>query len=133
MTKTLPRIAPDIFYDLSFCPIRTVFKGLSGKWSILIVTHLSFGTHRFSELLSGIPDISQRMLTQTLRSLERDGMVKRTAHASIPPRVDYQLTELGQSYLNGLEGMLQWCLKNRSSIENHRETYDQLKSTKEAS
>ncbi|MGB0906431.1 MAG: winged helix-turn-helix transcriptional regulator [Maricaulaceae bacterium] len=122
--KAPPGIAPDIFYDLDFCPIRSIFAKLSGKWSILIISHLSFGTHRFSELLAGIPDISQRMLTQTLRMLERDGMITRSVQATIPPRVDYKLTELGQSYLNGLEGMLQWCLTQRPVIEANQESYD---------
>ena len=84
-----PGIAPDIFYDLDFCPIRSIFASLGGKWSILILSHLNFGTHRFSEILGAIPDISQRMLTQTLRALEGDGMLIREARATIPPRVDY--------------------------------------------
>lgn len=124
--KTPPGIAPDIFYDLDFCPIRSVFSKLSGKWTVLVISHLSFGTHRFSELLAGIPDISQRMLTQTLRTLERNGMVTRNVHGTIPPRVDYTLTELGQSYLTGLESMLQWCLTQRSVIEANQADYDEI-------
>jgi len=63
-----PGIAPDIFYDVEFCPVRSVFASLGGKWSLLILSHLNFGTHRFSELLGAVPDISQRMLTQTLKA-----------------------------------------------------------------
>ena len=125
--RKCPNIAPEIFYDMAFCPVRSVFAGLSGKWSVLIISHLSFGTHRFSELLGGIPDISQRMLTQNLKMLERDGMVTRKATAAIPPRVDYTLTDLGHSYLQGLETLLQWSLKKRTEIEENREAYDAAK------
>jgi len=124
MERKSPGIAPDVFYDMNFCPVRSVLSGLSGKWSVLIISHLNFGTHRFTELLGAIPDISQRMLTQTLRSLERDGIVIREVTASVPPRVDYTLTDLGRSYLQGLEEMLQWGLKNRSVIEFARHNYD---------
>lgn len=124
MADKTPGIAPDIFYDLDFCPIRSVFARLTGKWALLILTHLSFGTHRFSELLGGVPDISQRMLTQTLRSLERDGMVSRKVTASVPPRVDYTITEFGVSYLEELEGMLHWSIKNRKLIEFNQIAYD---------
>lgn len=119
-----PGIAPDIFYDLDFCPIRSIFSKLANKWSLLILTHLNFGTHRFSELLAALPDISQRMLTQNLRSLERDGMISRKVTASVPPRVDYSLTELGRSYLEHLEGILHWSLKNRPAIEANQLSYD---------
>jgi len=123
-TRKSPRIAPDIFYDLEFCPIRSVFASLGGKWSTLILSHLNFGTHRFSELLGAIPDISQRMLTQTLRALERDGMVIREARATIPPRVDYTITSQGRSFLERMEAILQWSLINRDQIEANRYKYD---------
>ena len=124
MTSRFPGIAPDIFYDADFCPIRSVFSRLSQKWSLLILTHLNFGTHRFSELLAAIPDISQRMLTKSLRSLERDGMISRKVTPSVPPRVDYTITSFGTSYLVELEGMLQWSLKNRKKIEANQLAYD---------
>ena len=123
-----PGIAPDIFYDLDFCPIRSVFATLGGKWSLLILSHLNFGTHRFSEILGAIPDISQRMLTQTLRALEGDGMVIREARATIPPRVDYTITPLGRTFLEQMEGVLQWSLINRDQIETNRHKYSKLKS-----
>ena len=124
MTSKFPGIAPDIFYDLDFCPVRSVFARLSSKWSLLILTHLNFGTHRFSELLAAIPDISQRMLTQNLKSLQRDGMITRKVTASVPPRVDYTVTPLAISYLEHLEGMLQWSLKNRKLIEENQVFYE---------
>lgn len=127
-----PGIAPDIFYDLDFCPIRSTFARLSGKWSLLILTHLNFGTHRFSELLTAIPDISQRMLTQTVRSLERDGFVARKVTASVPPRVDYSITQFGQTYLEELEGMLHWTIKNRATIEANQQDYDKATKSNDA-
>lgn len=122
--RKTPNIAPSVFYNQDVCPVRSVFSRLSSKWTVLVITHLSFGTHRFSELLGGIPDISQRMLSQTLKNLERDGIVIRVATASIPPRVDYTLTDIGQSYLQGLELALQWSLKNRAKIESAQFEYD---------
>lgn len=127
MAHRFPKIAPDIFYDVDFCPIRAVFSRLGGKWCLLILTHLNFGTHRFSELLGAIPDISQRMLTQSLRTLERDGLVSRKVTPSVPPRVDYSITPFGQSYLSELEGVLQWSLKNRATISEAQTAYDEEK------
>ena len=124
MRRNPPEIAPDIFYDLDFCPIRSVFARLANKWNLLILTHVNFGTHRFSEVLSAIPDISQRMLTQSLRSLERDGMLTRKVTPSVPPRVDYSITELGRSYLDETEAALHWSIKNRAAIEANQESYE---------
>jgi len=123
--RKTPGIAPDIFYDLDFCPIRSTYSKLSGKWVVLILTHLNFGTHRFSELLAAIPDISQRMLTQSVRLLERDGFVSRKVTASVPPRVDYSITEFGRAYLEELESILHWSLKNRSRIAANQQAYDE--------
>ena len=125
LNRKSPQIAPNIFYDLDFCPIRSVFARLSSKWNLLILTHLNFGSHRFSEVLAAISDISQRMLTQSLRSLERDGMVTRKVTPSVPPRVDYTITELGRAYLAELEAALHWSLKNRATIEANQASYDE--------
>lgn len=122
-----PGIAPDIFYDLDFCPVRSTYSKLSSKWIVLILTHLNFGTHRFSELLAAIPDISQRMLTQSVRQLERDGFVSRKVTASVPPRVDYSITEFGRTYLEEVESILHWSLKNRARIQANQEIYDENK------
>lgn len=130
MADRFPNIAPDIFYDVEFCPIRGVFSRLSGKWCLVILTHLNFGTHRFSELLAAIPDISQRMLTQSVRTLERDGLVSRKVTPSVPPRVDYSITPFGQSFLSEMEGVLQWSLKNRSAITKAQDSYDEKKAIK---
>jgi DNA-binding HxlR family transcriptional regulator len=119
-----PNIAPSIFYKTEICPIRTVISKISGKWPLLVLAHLSFGHHRFSELLNGLPDISQRMLTQTLRRLERDGLVARSVKASIPPRVDYQLTERGHTILPALQALMQWGLENQQDISRAQAAYD---------
>lgn len=125
--KPNPGKAPDIFYDRERCPIRHVIAPISGKWPLLILSHLSFGSHRFSELLAAIPDISQRMLTQTLRGLERDGFVSRTVTAAVPPRVDYELTPLGENFLKPLQLLYQWGDIKREQIESARSTYDAAK------
>ena len=126
MPKTYPKpdIAPPIFYQLDACPVREVLQYHINKWSILTLAHLSFGSHRFSELLGAIPDVSQRMLTQTLRRLERDGLVERTAQATVPPRVDYALTETGRTILPALQALLEWGASHRPQIEAARAAYN---------
>ncbi|MCI4645044.1 MAG: helix-turn-helix transcriptional regulator [Hyphomonadaceae bacterium] len=124
MPKTHPGLAPDHFYDPSLCPVRHVLSHIGDKWSLLVITHLKFGSHRFSELQRAIADISQRMLTVTLRSLERDGLVARHVTPSVPPRVDYELTDLGRSLLPALERLSEWALETRPAIEAARERFD---------
>ena len=86
--------------------------------------HLRFGSHRFSELLGALPDISQRMLTQTLRKLEREGLVRRTVTPTTPPRVDYALTALGESLIAPLSELATWALHHRAEVEAARARYD---------
>ena len=116
--------APAEFYDPKLCPVRNVLAQIGDKWSLLVITHLKFGQHRFSELARALPDISQRMLTKTLRKLERDGLVSRSVTPTIPPRVDYELTSLGKSLLPPLEILSGWAVKNRSEIETARDKFD---------
>jgi len=97
-TYPAPGKAPEIFYQAEHCPLRNVLGQLGRKWPSLILCHLSFGSHRFSELRGAIPDISQRMLSQSLKELERDGLITRETQNTVPPRVDYTLTPLGESY-----------------------------------
>ena len=124
---TPPGIAPEPFYDQSLCPVRHVLSVIGDKWSLLVIIHLKFGQHRFSELQRALPDISQRMLTQTLRKLEREGLVSRHVTPTIPPRVDYELTKLGRSLLKPLEGLSHWAMEVRKDIEHARKTYDKKK------
>src|SRR3954464_4500190 len=87
------------------CPIRDVLDRIGDRWSVLILRTLEGGTMRFTVLRRAIPDISQRMLAQTLRRLETDGLISRTVYPTIPPRVDYALTPLGLSFMAPLDGL----------------------------
>lgn len=120
-----PGKAPEIFYDTDICPIRNVLGLLGRKWPSLILCHLSFGTHRFSELRGAIPDISQRMLAQTLRELDRDGLISRNTVPGVPPRVDYSLTPLGETYIEPLQNLLTWGAKHQGRINIIRRAYDE--------
>ncbi|GBR51601.1 winged helix-turn-helix transcriptional regulator [Gluconobacter sphaericus] len=104
--------------------IRSILARTTDKWSILIVKSLGRGPHRFSELRRAIDGISQRMLTLTLRNLERDGLVLRTVTPTTPPRVDYELTTLGESLWTLTEAFGQWALSNRPEIEAARARFD---------
>ena len=111
-------------YDPNICPFRHVLAEIGDKWSLLVIFTLTGGERRFSEIKRDIGDISQRMLTQTLRSLERDGYVHRTVTPEVPPRVDYRLTELGQSLLEQLKPIANWALESREAITRARAEYD---------
>lgn len=106
------------------CEIRDLLDRLADKWSLLVVELLGDGTLRFTELKRHIDGISQRMLTLTLRNLERDGMVRRTVHPVVPPRVDYELTPLGAGLLDAVEPLVAWTRTHRSQIAKARTTYD---------
>ncbi|MFZ3216106.1 MAG: helix-turn-helix domain-containing protein [Candidatus Acidiferrales bacterium] len=104
--------------------IREVLNRVGDKWSVLVVTLLGDGKKRFSELRRTTEGISQRMLTLTLKGLERDGLITRTVYSTIPPRVEYQLTKLGSSLLLPITGLRDWASQNRQSIQAAREKYD---------
>jgi len=101
-----------------------VLSRVGDKWTVLVVWTLGDSPKRFNELRKSLGSISQRMLTLTLRALERDGLVKRTVFATIPPRVDYELTKLGRSLLGPVSELGLWARKNRSAIQNSRQRYD---------
>ncbi len=122
--RRAPNIAPAAYYDPVLCPVRAVLSQIGDKWSLLVFAHLRFGKHRFSELLGALPDISQRMLTQTLRKLEREGFVERTVTPTTPPRVDYELTELGLSLIAPLAQLSEWAGENREKVEEARARFD---------
>ena len=124
MAKVTTRDSSPLSYDPQICPVRHVIHDIGDKWSILLITALKSRDHRFSELRRAVPDISQRMLTQTLRKLERDGFVSRAVTPSIPPRVDYALTELGKSLCSQLATLAEWALENRASVAASRASYD---------
>jgi len=104
--------------------INEVLSRIGDKWSMLIVQCLADGPQRFSELRRAIPTISQRMLTLTLRGLERDGLVSRTVTPSIPPRVDYELTALGVSLRGPVCALSQWALANIDAIHGAQSVFD---------
>ena len=117
------------------CPaVREVLHRVGDKWSVQIVALLGDGPLRFSELKRSIEGISQRMLTLTLRGLERDGLVTRTVFPEIPPRVDYELTRLGNTLLDPISALAEWAAEYRTSIQEAREKFDsrQTKTLKRA-
>jgi DNA-binding HxlR family transcriptional regulator len=106
------------------CPVRDVLASVGGKWTSLMIIGLADGPRRFSQLRRFIPDISQRMLTQTLRDLQRDGYLTRTVYPTQPPSVEYQLTPLGHSFLALLRSLVQWSTENHAAIKAARAAYD---------
>jgi DNA-binding HxlR family transcriptional regulator len=107
------------------CPaVREVLNRVGDKWSVLVVALLGQGRKRFSELRRSIEGISQRMLTLTLKGLERDGLITRTVFPTIPPRVEYDLTRLGRSLLTPITGLGNWAAQNRVRIQSARARYD---------
>jgi DNA-binding HxlR family transcriptional regulator len=110
--------------DTTSCEIRDLLDRLADKWSLLVIELLGTGTRRFTELHREIDEISQRMLTLTLRHLERDGLITRTVHPVVPPRVDYTLTGLGRSLLVAIGGLVSWTRAHREEIATARSGYD---------
>lgn len=109
---------------LAPCPVRGVLDRLGDKWTTLIVIVLSQQPHRFSAIRRAIPDISKRMLTQTLRDLERDGLIARRVFPTKPPSVEYRLTELGDSLLEPLTALIAWAEKSQARIAVARTAFD---------
>lgn len=107
------------------CRARDVLDRVGDKWSVYVIGLLGEGTRRFSDLLRSIDGISQRMLTVTLRGLERDGLVTRTIHPVIPPRVDYALTPMGRTLLATIRSLIEWADQHTDEIEAARAHYDQ--------
>lgn len=104
--------------------IAGLLQRIGDKWSVLVVQTLADGSMRFNEIRRAIPSVSQRMLTLTLRNLERDGLVDRTVTPTIPPRVDYELTELGRSLQKPICGLVQWSMDHVGEIHAAQRRYD---------
>lgn len=98
------------------CPSRRLLDRIGDRWTVLIVAALADGPRRFSHLRRTVEGISQKMLTQTLRALEADGLVLRTVHAEIPPRVEYELTPLGRSLLDPLGALIAWATEHMGEV-----------------
>jgi DNA-binding HxlR family transcriptional regulator len=107
------------------CPSRNLLDRIGDKWSILVLGELgNAGACRFTGLKARLEGVSEKMLTQTLRALERDGLVRRTVHPSVPVRVEYELTPLGQTLQKPLRGLTDWSLQYTSEVLAAREEYD---------
>jgi DNA-binding HxlR family transcriptional regulator len=107
------------------CRPRELLDRLGDKWSLLVIGVLGDGTKRFGELRRRIDGISHRMLTVSLRGLERDGLVTRTVHATVPPRVEYTLTPMGRTLLDPVRALVDWAERHLPQIEAARAAYDQ--------
>lgn len=109
------------FHHAEACPIRDVLSRLGDKWTMLVmVTLKTNGTMRFCDIQKTIGDVSPRMLTVALRSLEADGLVVRKVYAEVPPRVEYNLTETGYSLMPHIESLVDWALEHMTDILEHR-------------
>lgn len=113
-----------VFHNDETCPIRNVVSQIGDKWSMLILFALVDGADRFNALKNRIVGISQRMLTQTLRELERDGYVLRTVYPEVPARVEYELTDMGKELVKPLYQLVSWADTNQNKINKNRTQYD---------
>jgi DNA-binding HxlR family transcriptional regulator len=118
----LPPVAPGSGHERR-CPVRDVLDCIGDRWSLLALLALADGTLRFTEVKRAIGDISQRMLAQTLRSLERDGYVTREVHPTVPPKVEYTLTPLGESLLTKVRPLISWADENHDRVRRARKAY----------
>jgi len=110
--------------DLTECPVRDVIDRVGDKWSVLLLLELSGGPRRFMVLRRALPDISQRMLTKSLRQLERDGLVSRAVFPTKPPRVEYALTAMGRSLFDALGVLVRWADGHHAAIRGARDAFD---------
>ncbi|HWD13591.1 MAG TPA: helix-turn-helix domain-containing protein [Pseudochrobactrum sp.] len=125
--STLPLLAETAGFtpdEDGTCPIREVLDRVGDTWSLLVILNLQQGTTRFNALRRLVEGISQRMLTVTLRSLERDGLVLRIVRPTSPPEVEYSLTALGMSLAKPIDGLGQWAVENRRLMRNERARFD---------
>ena len=107
------------------CPVRNVLSRIGDRWSLLVLLalHDKAGTMRFSDLCKTIPDVSQKMLTSTLRKLEADDLLSRTVYPEVPPRVEYKLTKRGKTLIPLLNQLVDWSLDNMDAIIKHRKKF----------
>jgi DNA-binding HxlR family transcriptional regulator len=112
--------------------VRELLERVGDKWSVLVIGNLRAGPMRYTALRQASGTISQRMLTLTLGHLRRDGLVARTAYAEVPPRVEYELTELGRSLLAPILGMMTWAAGSAPQVQKNREAYDRTETAQRA-
>jgi DNA-binding HxlR family transcriptional regulator len=113
-------------HDDEECPLREVLDRISGKWSVQIIVAVSRGPVRFTELERSIEGVSRRMLTLTLRNLERDGLITRKVYPTVPPKVEYTATGMALELFESLCALTEWAARHRTTIAAARETYDRL-------
>lgn len=123
MPKTRPETAP--LEREQPCPIRDVLDRIGDQWSLLVLQTLEGGTMRFNELMREIGDISKQMLSRTLKHLEQDGFIRRTVFAEVPPRVEYDLTDLGSSFLRPMKTLVVWADTHHLAIRKARQDYNE--------
>lgn len=116
-------VAPDCVQTIEL--VRDVLGRVGDKWTLLTITVLASGPLRFTALHEQVAGISQRMLSQTLRALTRDGLVTRSAYSEVPPRVEYALTPLGRSLSGAVDGLVSWVRDHQSDIARNRDEFDQ--------
>ncbi|TKA13027.1 winged helix-turn-helix transcriptional regulator [Actinacidiphila oryziradicis] len=121
----LPGINADV--NAAACPSRVMLEHITSRWGVLVLAVLLEGTHRFSELRRRVSGVSEKMLAQTLQTLERDGLVRREAYPVIPPRVEYSLTPLGEGAARQVWALARWVEGHAPDIAAAREEYDTLK------
>ncbi|QFR02910.1 helix-turn-helix transcriptional regulator [Streptomyces phaeolivaceus] len=109
------------------CPYRLVLEHVTSRWGVLVLIELLERSYRFSELRRAIGRVSEKMLTQTLQTLERDGLVHRDAKAVIPPRVDYSLTDLGREVAEQVRALATWTKDRMDDVQQAREAYDEAR------
>ncbi|WP_314412772.1 winged helix-turn-helix transcriptional regulator [Streptomyces kroppenstedtii] len=110
------------------CPYRLVLEHVTSRWGVLVLIELAESPHRFSELRRAVGRVSEKMLTQTLQTLERDGLVHRDAKPVIPPRVDYSLTDLGREAAEQVLALALWTERRMDAVEKARQAYDEARS-----
>jgi DNA-binding HxlR family transcriptional regulator len=128
MTDTTERATVQDMCDHHFGAaelIRDTFAKICDKWSLLILGMLDGAPHRFTALRDSVPGISHRMLTLTLRNLERDGLVTRTVFAEVPPRVEYSVTRLGTTILPAAKALAFWAVEHNDEVQRNRDEYDE--------
>ena len=119
---SLPPVEPGSGHERR-CPVRDVLDCIGDRWSLLALIALSHGTLRFTAVKRAIGDISQRMLAQTLRQLEQDGYVARKVYPTVPPKVEYRLTPLGESLLQRVQPLVEWADENHARVRKARQAY----------
>lgn len=108
------------YTSISTCPVRNIISRFSGKWAMLVLCVLAENeTTRFNEIGKAIPDISPKVLTETLKNLEADGLIFRRLYAEIPPRVEYSLTDIGKSLIPHIGNLIGWAIENFDAIVKH--------------